>query len=208
MSVSSPAVLDLTQIAPAFDDPTRESQAVFRRLMDAMARPGTIQDLALAPDAPSGLDRAAGAVALTLFDFETPAWLDPALRGGAAENWLRFHCGCPLTEDTQAAAFALITDALAAPELAAFNQGDAKYPDRSTTLVFQLPALEGGQAVTLRGPGIKGEASLALAGLPDGFWDQVQANQSRFQFGVDLIFVAGDRLTALPRSTRVTIKGN
>jgi alpha-D-ribose 1-methylphosphonate 5-triphosphate synthase subunit PhnH len=201
------AVIDLATIAPAFGDPTRGSQAVFRRIMDAVARPGTIQEVGFAPDAPQGLCRAAGAVALTLFDFETRVWLDPALRSGAAEAWMRFHCGCPLTADPTAAAFGLIIDRAAGPALAAFNQGDAKYPDRSTTLVIQLDALEGGPAVELRGPGIRDTASLALPGLPTGFWDQVQANGAQFQFGVDLIFAAGDRLTALPRTTRVTIKG-
>lgn len=201
------AVIDLAAIAPAFSDPTRESQAVFRKVMDAVSRPGTIQDVSFAPDAPEGLDRAAGAVALTLFDFETPLWLDPALQGGKVESWLRFHAGCPLTTDPLAAAFALVTDIGAMPALGVFNQGDAKYPDRSTTLVIQLASLEGGPAVTLRGPGIKDEARLALPGLPAGFWDQVQTNGAQFQFGVDLIFAAGDRLTALPRTTRVTLQG-
>jgi alpha-D-ribose 1-methylphosphonate 5-triphosphate synthase subunit PhnH len=204
---SAPAILDLASVAPAFNDPTRESQAVFRKIMDAVARPGAIQDLSFAPDTPEGIDRAAGAVALTLFDFETSVWLDPALRGGAAEGWMRFHCGCPLTGEPVEAAFAMITNVLASPALAAFHQGDAKYPDRSTTLVFQLSALEGGQKVTLTGPGIKDTASLALPGLPEGFWDQIETNQGQFQFGVDLIFVAGDRLVALPRTTRVTIQG-
>lgn len=202
------AVLDLAAIAPAFPDPTRGSQAVFRKVMEAMARPGVIHDLGFAPDAPRGLDRAAGAIALTLFDFETQVWLDPALRGGTAEGWIRFHSGAPLTADPMAAAFALISDISAAPALRAFNMGDAKYPDRSTTLVIQLPALEGGPEVVLTGPGIKTQMTLALAGLPDGFWAQVQDNHEQFQFGVDLIFVAGDRVTALPRSTRVTIKGD
>lgn len=201
------AVIDLADIRPAFADPTKGSQAVFRKVMDAVARPGTIHDLAFAPDAPAGLDRAAGAVALTLFDFETPVWLDPALRGGEAEAWMRFHAGCPLTQDTDAAAFAVIANAADLPALAAFNQGDAKYPDQSTTLVIQVPSLEGGQAVVLTGPGVNGEETLALQGLPPGFWDQVETNHLQFQFGVDLIFVAGDRLTALPRSTRVNIKG-
>lgn len=199
--------IDLTTVAPAFADPTRESQAVFRKVMDAMARPGTIQDLAFAPEPPAGLDRAAGAVALTLFDFETPVWLDPKLAGGDAEGWVRFHCGCPLIGDPQGAAFAVITDAAAAPDLADFNQGDAKYPDRSTTLVIQLPSLDGGQTVTLTGPGIREQAMLSLSGLPMGFWEQVRTNHAQFQFGVDLIFVAGDRLTALPRSTHVSMKG-
>lgn len=202
-----PAVLDLADIAPAFADPTRGSQAVFRKVMEAMARPGVIHDLGFAPDAPEGLDCAAGAVALTLFDFETPIWLDPRLRDGLAEAWIRFHCGAPLTQDPMAAAFALVTDLASAPALTAFNMGDAKYPDRSTTLVIQLPALEGGPEVVLTGPGIKTQMTLALAGLPDGFWAQVQANHEQFQFGVDFIFVAGDRVTALPRSTRITIKG-
>ena len=207
MSVAASA-LDLTRIAPGFADPTAESQAAFRRIMDAVARPGTIQDLADAPQAPTGLDRAAGAVALTLLDFETPVWLDPSLRGGPAEDWIRFHCSCPLTDAPAEAAFAIITDAAACPPLDSFNLGDAKYPDRSTTLVIQVADLAGGRRAVLSGPGIKTETAIAPTGLPNGFWDQVQANSAQFQFGVDLLFVAGDRLTALPRSTRVTIKGD
>lgn len=201
------AVLDLSDVAPGFADATRESQAVFRRVMDAVARPGTVHDLSRAPDAPAGLDRAAAAIALTLFDFETPVWLDPKLRGGETEAWVRFHCGCPLTSDPAKAAFAVVTDLAAAPALGAFDQGDAKYPDRSTTVILQLPALAGGPAVSLTGPGVKTEATIAPEGLSDAFWDQVATNHGQFQFGVDLLLVAGDRLTALPRSTRINIKG-
>ena len=204
----SAAALDLTQIAPGFADPTVDSQAAFRRVMDAVARPGAIQDLSGAPEAPAGLDRAAGAVALTLFDFETPVWLDPALRGGPVEDWIRFHCGCPLTVAPGEAAFAIVTDTAACPPLAEFNPGDAKYPDRSTTLVIQVAALVGGRGVCLSGPGIKDRAAIAPTGLPTDFWPQVQANNARFQFGVDLLFAAGGLLTALPRSTCVTIKGD
>lgn len=208
MNVALPTgPLDLAAIAPGFADPTLGSQAVFRRLMDAMARPGLIQDVSFAPDAPAGLNRAAGAVGLTLFDFETPVWLAPALRTAAASDWLRFHCACPLTESPKAAAFAIVPDLADAPALSAFNPGDAKYPDRSTTVIIQLPALEGGRAVDLEGPGIKGRRSFAPQGVPDAFWAQVQDNHERFQFGVDFFFAAGDRVAALPRSTRVSLQG-
>ena len=200
--------LDLAEIAPGFADPTRDSQAVFRRVMDAVARPGTIQDLSFAPEPPAGLGRAAAAVALTLFDFETLVWLDPELRTGPAADWLRFHCACPFTDNPGEAAFAIVVDAQACPPLSSFNPGDAKYPDRSTTLIVQVPGLVGGRCATLEGPGIKGRTSLAPAGLEPGFWTQVQANHARFQFGVDLIFAAGDLVAGLPRSTRVTTKGD
>lgn len=202
------APLNLAEIAPGFVDPTRDSQAVFRRVMDAIARPGTIQDLSFAPPPPVGLGRAAAAVALTLFDFETLVWLDPALRGGAAADWLRFHCTCPLTDDPAQAAFAVVVDVPAAPPLAAFNPGEAKYPDRSTTLILETPSLVGGLCATLQGPGIKDRTSIAPAGLDRAFWAQVQDNHQKFQFGVDLVLAAGDLIAGLPRSTRVTIKGD
>jgi alpha-D-ribose 1-methylphosphonate 5-triphosphate synthase subunit PhnH len=202
-----PEALDLNRIEPAFPDPVRDSQAVFRLVMEAVARPGLLTDLGPAVAPPEGLGVAAAAVALTLFDFETAVWLDPALRGSPAEAWLRFHCGCPLTTDPAKAAFALVVDPARAPALAAFNPGDAKYPDRSTTVVLQVAALEGGPRAVLSGPGVKGEASIAPAGLPDGFWAQVQDNNSKFQFGVDVLLVAGQTLTAVPRSSRVQIPG-
>jgi alpha-D-ribose 1-methylphosphonate 5-triphosphate synthase subunit PhnH len=200
--------LDLNEVAPGFSDPTRDSQAVFRRAMDAVARPGTIHDLSFAPEPPHGLGRAAAALALTLFDFENPVWLDPALRTGLATSWLRFHCACPLTEEPEKAAFAIVVDVANCPPLSSFNLGDAKYPDRSTTLIVQVAALVGGPRTVLEGPGIKGRGALAPAGVTTGFWEQMQANHDRFQFGVDLIFAAGDLIAAVPRTTRITVKGD
>ncbi len=203
----SVATLDLNRIAPAFVDPVRESQAVFREMMECMARPGRITQFDRAPEAPAGVDKAAGAVALTLFDFETLVWLDPSLAESEAEAWLRFHCGCPLTDRVENAAFALVTDMAKAPALAAFHQGDAKYPDRSTTVILQIAGLEGGPTVTLSGPGIQTTTDIAPQGLPGDFWRQLETNQAQFQFGVDLLLVAGDRLLALPRTTTAQIKG-
>ncbi|MFN3524310.1 MAG: phosphonate C-P lyase system protein PhnH [Phenylobacterium sp.] len=205
-TLDTPA-LDLAQVRPAFSDPMRDSQSVFRKVMEAVARPGTIADLSGAVEPPAGLEVASAAVALTLFDFETPVWIDPSLAGGETATWLRFHCGCPLTADTANAAFAVATDMAKAPPLSAFNQGDAKYPDRSTTLVLQVAALQGGRPVVLRGPGVKDQITVAPAGLPDGFWDQFETNTAQFQFGVDVLLVAGASLTALPRSVRVEIQG-
>ena len=79
-----------------FADPVRDAQRCFRAVLDAMARPGRIAHVSgVTP--PSPLDVATAAVALTLVDHETKLWLDPA--AGAAREWLRFHCGAPLTDD-------------------------------------------------------------------------------------------------------------
>jgi alpha-D-ribose 1-methylphosphonate 5-triphosphate synthase subunit PhnH len=201
------AVLELDNIRPGFADPGRESQLAFRKIMEAVARPGTRADFGAAVEPPADLGVAAATVALTLFDFETPVWLDPALRGGAAESWVRFHCGCPLTTDPGAAAFAVVTDAASAPPLNAFNPGDAKYPDRSTTLILHVESLDGGPSATLTGPGIKDRAVVAPRGLPAGFWGQMQDNNAKFQFGVDVLLVSDAALVAVPRSAQIQIQG-
>jgi alpha-D-ribose 1-methylphosphonate 5-triphosphate synthase subunit PhnH len=201
------AALELEKIRPAFADPVRESQIAFRKIMDAVARPGSRADFGALVEPPAGLGGAAATVALTLLDFETPVWLDPALRGGEAEAWVRFHCGCPLTVASGEAAFAIVTDAAAAPALGAFNPGDAKYPDRSTTVILQVERLDGGQAVSLSGPGVKDSIEMAPRGLPEGFWAQLQANNAKFQFGVDVLIVSGSALTAVPRSSQIQTQG-
>ena len=201
------AALELDKIRPAFGDPVRESQIAFRKIMEAVARPGTRADFGGAVEAPAGLGVAAATVALSLLDFETQVWLDPALRGGEAEAWVRFHCGCPLTTNPAEAAFAIVTDVANAPGLAAFNLGDARYPDRSTTVILQVESLDGGQAVVLTGPGIENQAVVAPSGLPEDFWGQLQDNNAKFQFGVDVLIVSGQRLTAVPRSSQIQIQG-
>lgn len=201
------AALELDKIRPAFADPVRQSQTAFRKIMEAVARPGTRADFGAAVEPPAGLGVAAATVALSLLDFETMVWLDPALRGTEAEAWVRFHCGCPLTANPAEAAFAIVTDAKAAPTLDSFNLGDAHYPDRSTTVILQVESLDGGQAATLTGPGIKDQAVVAPKGLPEGFWGQMQDNNARFQFGVDVLIVSGAALTAVPRSSQIQIQG-
>ncbi len=201
------AALELDKISPAFADPVRESQIVFRKIMEAVARPGTRADFGLAVEPPAGLDVAAATVALCLLDFETQVWLDPALRGGEAEAWVRFHCGCPLTTNPAEAAFAIVTDVANAPRLDAFNLGDARYPDRSTTVILKVESLDDGQAVVLSGPGIEDRSVVSPSGLPEGFWAQLQDNNAKFQFGVDVLMVSGQVLTAVPRSSQIQIQG-
>jgi alpha-D-ribose 1-methylphosphonate 5-triphosphate synthase subunit PhnH len=194
-------------MTPGFADPPLEAQTMFRLVLDAMARPGRIKRLisgngrSIAPDAPGPLDHAAFVLALTLMDFETPLWLDDTLAADrAVVEALRFHCGCPIVEEPGRANFAFIADAAQAPPLRSFHQGTSEYPDRSTTVVMQVREIENSRGVRLAGPGIKSGIALGVDGLPSDFWRQWSANQRQFPLGVDLVFTAGDRLVALPRS--------
>jgi alpha-D-ribose 1-methylphosphonate 5-triphosphate synthase subunit PhnH len=179
-------------------------QAVFRAVMDAMARPGRVNPV-VAPPAkwPAPLNAGAAAVALCLADFETPVWLDEPARGGEAAAWLRFHCGAPVTADPRGAAFAFVTDLRNAPDFHTFALGSLDYPDRSTTFVLQVEAFGEGAARKLAGPGIEGTAAFSASPLPDDFDARLAANRALAPRGVDFIFVSSAAIAALPRSTRL-----
>ncbi|MEZ5667780.1 MAG: phosphonate C-P lyase system protein PhnH [Alphaproteobacteria bacterium] len=184
--------------AAGFADPVFDAQRAFRALLQAMARPGCTVRPAPGLPAPAGLASAAYAVALTLCDADTPVWLQDGIATAQAVDSLRFHCGCRIVDAPGGAAFAFGDRSI--PPLDRFATGDDRYPDRAATLVIALPALEGGPAVTLTGPGIDGETAIAPRGLPAWFWDAWARNHRLFPCGVDAMLVAGDALLGLPRS--------
>jgi alpha-D-ribose 1-methylphosphonate 5-triphosphate synthase subunit PhnH len=199
--MTSPAADDALQ--PGLPDPVFDAQRVFRAVLDAMAHPGTILPVTLDLAAPPPLDLATAAVALALADYETPLWLDGAAATAAVKRYLGFHCGCPLNARSEEAGFAIIAAPAAMPPLAVFAGGSDEYPDRSTTLIIQVPALRGGAAWSLRGPGIADAVRFAPAGLPGPFGAWLRDNHRRFPRGVDMIFTCGAALAALPRSSRL-----
>ncbi|MEZ5854127.1 MAG: phosphonate C-P lyase system protein PhnH [Hyphomicrobiaceae bacterium] len=193
-------------LGQAFVDPVLDSQAVFRAVMSALAEPGTVHQLDQELQAPGNLHPTAARLLLALADFETPIWLSPAL-SETCTRWISFHTGAPIVCPPADAKFAVLDGQDAAHALAAFDPGEERYPDKSATLIVQVASFVGGDAVTLSGPGIATTRSIAPAGLHAGFWSQAVTNHGRYPLGIDMLFVAGDALMGLPRSTAITRAG-
>jgi len=189
-----------------FSDPVGASQAVFRALMDAMARPGSVHALPNVTAPPAPLTASASALIAMLADADTPVWLDPALtRTSAVKDWIVFHTGAPITEYQSEAAFALVAAPQSLSALNGFSLGTQEFPDRSTSVILQVSTLSEGAQLTLEGPGIKSQASLAPDPMPHHFTEQWQANRAAFPRGIDLILAGPDCLAAMPRSTRLIL---
>lgn len=190
-----------------FASPVFDSQANFRALLEATAYPGRIVTLPRLPEGlAEGLVRlspAAAALCLTLADLDTTLWLDQAAATDRTLAFLRFHCGAPILSSHERADFALVARPLAMPRLITFNCGEPEYPDRSATLIIDVPSLAGGPPARWRGPGIETCREVAIAGLADGFWRQWAQIRLLYPLGVDLIFTCGEALIALPRSIAV-----
>jgi alpha-D-ribose 1-methylphosphonate 5-triphosphate synthase subunit PhnH len=173
--------------------PTQSARA-FRAALEAMARPGTIWTVEGAQP-PAPLSVAAGVLILTLCDGTTPLHLGASLDLPIIRDWVTFHTGAPLVS-AEAASFAVGTWADLTP-VSRFAVGLPDYPDRSATLIVEMPDLVA-QGPRLTGPGIADVAHLSLP--------EVQAfrtNRARFPLGFDTYLTSRDSLAGLPRSTIV-----
>jgi alpha-D-ribose 1-methylphosphonate 5-triphosphate synthase subunit PhnH len=195
-----PAHALASTLSPGFADPVFNSQNVFRAVMWALARPGTIEPIIvdLAPPAPLSIE--AAAVTLALADYETPLWLDPVLAAVPEVGaFLRFHTGAAIVTDAAAARFALIADPAQLPDFSIFAQGTPDYPDASATLILQVERFAT-TGLQLQGPGIEGVRYFNAAPLPADLPTRWAENRALFPRGIDLILAGPGGVAALPRS--------
>ncbi|MEO1563502.1 MAG: phosphonate C-P lyase system protein PhnH [Pseudomonadota bacterium] len=183
-------------LTKGFSRPAIDAAVVFRSVMNAMARPGTPYSV-IDVEPPKGLSAAAASVALTLLDRETPVFLGGSVDKDEIREWLTFHTNTPFVTPCEAM-FALGAWQDLQP-LKQFPVGTPEYPDRSTTLIVDLPDWEG-VTVRLSGPGLK---EPQCAQLPD--LNALQLNAALFPLGCDFIFTCCSEVVALPRSTQLEV---
>jgi alpha-D-ribose 1-methylphosphonate 5-triphosphate synthase subunit PhnH len=199
----------VAELPAGFADKVLSAQSTFRSVMDAMARPGSVQRIAVTAGTPAAMMGGTAAIALTLFDHDTPLWLDPLMSETSdVTKWLKFHTGAPVIADSLICSFALIGDARALSGLDRFAFGSSEYPDRSTTLILQIESLTQGSVLELRGPGIDGVATLQATIQPTDLFERLAINAALFPRGIDVVLVHDDAIVAIPRTTRLVAKGD
>ncbi len=198
----------VAELPAGYADKVLSAQSTFRSVMDAMARPGSIQRIAPSSGTPPAMMRGTAAIALTLFDHDTPIWLDPKMSATPdVGKWLKFHTSAPVVADPSIAGFALVGDPDNLPALDRFAFGSSEYPDRSTTLILQVESLTDGPAVELRGPGIDGTTALGASVQPHDLFERLSVNAALFPRGIDVVLVHDDCIVAIPRTTRFVRRG-
>jgi alpha-D-ribose 1-methylphosphonate 5-triphosphate synthase subunit PhnH len=197
----------IAELPAGFADKVLSAQSTFRSVMDAMARPGSVQQVVASVGTPGSMMLGTAAIALTLFDHDTPIWLDSKMsETSEVAKWLKFHSGAPVLDDPSVCSFALIGNGNALPDLSSFSLGTNEYPDRSTTLIIQVDSLKHGSSLKLRGPGIDGTVTLRALIEPVDLFDRLVINEALFPRGIDIVLVSGDAIVAIPRTTRL-VKG-
>jgi alpha-D-ribose 1-methylphosphonate 5-triphosphate synthase subunit PhnH len=207
------ALAALADMTPGLAVPAASSQRVFRVVLEALSRPGTVQRLPAG--ALAGLHETpspgpcSAALMLTLLDAETSLHIAPPLHGEPLCAWLRFHTGVRLAPQPSTADFVLSSSASADPALwRTLRLGSDEVPQQGATWLVEVPALSapgqlGAGALRCTGPGIRDVHTLMVGGLTPAFWRAREELAPLFPRGIDLVLCCGDRLAALPRTTQL-----
>lgn len=168
-------------------------QQIFRTLLDAMSRPGSVLDL----QSQLQNSKATRGVLATLLDGSV-SLSDPAQLLDSAD-W-------PLLEARKAApdeAAFVLCDAGITPNFTPCL-GELTDPQHGATLVLQGKRVgDGGTTLHISGPGVDGDSELRIDGFAADWFIQRQQWNMDFPLGVDLLLVDELRVTALPRTSSV-----
>lgn len=183
-------------------DKTTSQHETFRVLLQAMSRPGSIQQF-MQPSSPEEHPL------LRLLDCILDNEVCICGIGSEAQEMItRLHqqMGCRLGEIAEAD-FVIVSNGTSAGQLASARVGTPDYPDSSVTVVYLIEQLTPeGSTVILTGPGIKETVSPVFSGLALDEFRQLQTINSSFPLGMDAIFVdRSGQCCCIPRSTVIQV---
>lgn len=186
------------------------AQRAFRRLLQAMSRPGRVYVL---PPMPAAGRKPWGAM-LTLLESLLDHEVSFTVIGGNGSRELqsliagRTRCR---TADVGQADFLIVADGDSAGKILGAKRGTHQYPDTSATVVFRVQSLlfpeDRQPTIALTGPGIREEILLGpIEGLGAREAEHLKELNGDFPLGVDAVFIddAG-RILCIPRSTNIRI---
>jgi alpha-D-ribose 1-methylphosphonate 5-triphosphate synthase subunit PhnH len=177
------------------------SQAVFRVLLESLARPGRVFQL------PGNSDEAGpGIVPLAL------AVIGSKVAVAGAPEWRTRICRATGAQPAglEEASLVAIYGSADAQTISRLRRGCAEAPEDGAKVGLACGTLtEGGRGETtieLNGPGVPGRTLLGVNGVDRDVFDALRAANAMFPAGVDVWLVDGrGRVAGLPRSARQAV---
>ncbi|TYT62700.1 phosphonate C-P lyase system protein PhnH [Natrialba swarupiae] len=178
-------------------DPVGDVRATFRALVDATARPGTIQSTPTAP-----ADRA---VLATLVDHEVGLYTEDDRVADALSSEGRLERAAVADADV------VHVDGAGAVDLEAVSRGTLKEPSDGASIVYRVDALREDPAasrlgVAVSGPGVPSERTFGVDGLTADELAAFEELTVDFPRGVDVVLAADRAIVGLPRSVDTEVR--
>ncbi|MFI5136322.1 MAG: phosphonate C-P lyase system protein PhnH [Sphingobacteriales bacterium] len=185
------------------------AQEHFRLLLDSMSRPGKINTFPLtAILPPEGFNQGAALTGFALLNSDVTFYIAGDNSRDIAD-YILVNTGSRKAE-MSVADYIFLPEEHSASGLEDARVGTPIYPEESATLIAQAGLIseqpfEGALALTLKGPGVNGEAEVFVSGVSDGLLDFVKEQNAEYPLGTDLIITGRDNhILCIPRSNKFT----
>lgn len=190
-------------------DPVFDAQTHFRLLMDSMARPGklnTLNGVTITP--PTSLNPASALVGLALLNADVTYY--------AAEN-AAVIADYFVTNTTshpapvELADFVFLRGNQASEALEDAKVGTLSYPETNAFVVIDVETISpepmpDSLALTLIGPGVKGETTVFVRGLNPDLLLTIRQKNAEYPLGLDTILTdSTGQICCIPRSNQFTV---
>ncbi|HEY9000455.1 MAG TPA: phosphonate C-P lyase system protein PhnH [Mucilaginibacter sp.] len=188
-------------------DTVFDAQHHFRLLLDSMARPGKINKLEsgeIFP--PEGLNQASALTGFALLNADVTCFA-AGQTGDDTVLYFLVNTGSQKAE-IEDADYIFLPENYYSTDLDRARIGTPKYPEDSATIVaaaeeVSTESIEGAIRLTLKGPGVNGEAEVFVAGVDERLFEYIQEQNSEYPLGLDLIITdRQDQVLCIPRSNK------
>lgn len=182
-----------------FTPAAKESQAIFRAALQALARPGRVYKLPQVRDFPRAEARYAYAVLAALADHEVSICVTGATEAEA--TFASLGTGARLAAVAEADYVLALEDDATVP--ASLKRGELEVPEGGATLIARVEQLGAGPlCLLLAGPGVLNAGELSVTGLSTETIGARNVACASYPLGIDVFLVDPDgRMAGIPRTT-------
>jgi alpha-D-ribose 1-methylphosphonate 5-triphosphate synthase subunit PhnH len=174
------------------------NQEIFRELMNAFARPGSLA--AITPSSAGLLTD----VLDVLLDHEV-SFCVPGKNKESMEPEITAMTGSRAS-DIGSADFVIFAAGDTGDELYKVKRGSLEYPDKGATVIYYGAALDENKKIaehSFKGPGIAAGTGFTAPGIPAGELKKLSKINSEYPLGVDTVIISENNILCIPRSSKI-----
>jgi alpha-D-ribose 1-methylphosphonate 5-triphosphate synthase subunit PhnH len=183
-----------------------DSQEIFRKVLDSMARPGKINQLVHEGiSVPDGLNKASALLGFSLLNSDVNFYMHH--EGQTPAEYIRLNTASEQT-GLSAADFVFINgrhDSLLVREI---KSGEPETPQDGATLIIDVEKIfdrptDQTHELILKGPGVKETKTIYIRGIDPGLFSEIKEKNSEYPLGIDTILTDNEgNVICLPRTNQ------
>lgn len=186
-----------------------DSQKIFRKILDSMARPGKINnliDLQISP--PQQLNRSSALIGFALLNSDVSFF--SVNNSNEVNEYLKVNTSSIPSTSVEDADFVFISGKSMSEIIGNIKKGELEFPEDSATLIIDVDKIEKSPIdqsceLILKGPGVKSEEILYIKGITDEIFQEIKNANSEYPLGIDVILSDVDgNIICIPRTNNLS----